>query len=513
MPRFAFVSSFMRRVEPARRFARSAWNRYRTLPTWLQMIIGVVAIMALLMGLSSITRGNTANSETTFPTVTIASLRSLSGTVSTIPVVGSVRSITEAELLAQSSGTVTSVRTKLGASVPPGFVIAELENASQRAAVLQAEGQYEAAVAARKGASVTDIAATARNTYATAYSTLDTLLKSYIDTFYGDPITYGPTFLIGYGSFDYAHFPTRRQELTRAMDAWRARLTTADSIDPETLLDEADAALRRAIALGNDIAAAATRINSDATSAQLAALASARSGFTTLQASVTAAKLAFQGQNTSATAGADASVKIALGTLRAAQAQYEKTLVRAPIGGTVNFLPIQVGDYVTALSHVATIAQNGTLEIVAYISETHRPNVSVGTEVLVDEQYPAVITQIAPALDPVTKQIEIRVALTSASPLVSGQSVRIALPSEAPSEESSGPLLLPLTALKLTPSARVLFSIGADDRLLAHPVEIGDVRGDRIEILTSLPTDLQIVTDARGLSEGQKVNVSSAFTL
>jgi hypothetical protein len=105
----------------------------------------------------------------------------------------------------------------------------------------------------------------------------------------------------------------------------------------------------------------------------------------------------------------------------------------------------------------------------------------------------------------------VHVALTGTSALVNGQSVRINLPNTAPATNSTaGPLLLPLTALKLTPSARVVFSVNEEGRLVAHEVTIGDVRGDRIEIQTSLPADLEIVTDARGFSEGQKVAVASS---
>jgi HlyD family secretion protein len=203
-------------------------------------------------------------------------------------------------------------------------------------------------------------------------------------------------------------------------------------------------------------------------------------------------------------------VKIALGSLNAAKAQLEKTFVRAPISGTINFLPIHVGDYVGQMSHVATVAQNGALEIVAYISEESRANLTVGAPVTVENTYPAIVTSIAPALDPITKQIEVHIALTGKSSLVNGQSVRINLPGAAVSTATTaGPLLLPLTSLKLTPSARVVFSVGEDSRLVAHTVTIGDVHGDRIEITTPLPADLQIVTDARGFSEGQKVTVAT----
>lgn len=510
MAQFPLMSNLRTRFSPVSNFASSTWSRYRGLSTWLQVAIGIV-ILIVLGGLYALTHKSSAvNDETTLPTVSIARVDSLSGTGSSIAVIGAVRSITEASILAQSGGTITALHTRLGASVPAGFIIAELENASQRAAVLQAQGSYEAALAARSGVSPSDIAATARNTYTTAYSTLDTLLKSDIDTFFGAVGGQGPQFLINPSPFDFSYFPLKRRSLTDAMNEWRDHVANASSQDPQTLLDEADRLTREVTALANDIAQAATKNDTSATAAQLTALAAARAGLTNIQSQVTAAKASYQGQSTSATAGADASIKIALGSLRGAQAQLEKTFVRAPIGGTINFLPIHMGDYVAAMTHVATVAQNGTLEIVAYVSEGTRALLSVGTKVMVEDSYPAIITSIAPALDPVTKQIEVHIALTEKSPLINGQSVRIALPGSTPiTTTSKGPLLLPLTALKLTPAARVVFSVGADGRLVANPVEIGDVHGDRIEITSPLSGDLEIVTDARGFSEGQKVTVAT----
>lgn len=514
-------SSFMSRLRgifhSVRTRSSRIWTSYRQMPLWQQIGIALV-ILAVLYGISTLLRGGAAASDTntTAPAVTLATVASLSGTSGSVNVLGTVRSISEADILAQSGGSVTALHAGLGAYVPTGYVIAELENASQRASVLQAEGSYDAALALQAGASPTDIAATARNTYTTAYSTLDTLLKSDIDLFFGDTGGQGPQLLISNTPYDYAYFPMKRQALTNAMTTWQQHLATAASSDPQTLLNEADMIVRLATALGNDLSRAATQPNSNANSAQLAALATARAGFASLQASITAAKTSYQGQNTSATAGTAASIKIALGSLRAAQAQLEKTLIRAPISGTVNFLTLHVGDYVTPLTHVATVAQNGALEITASVSEDTSSHLSVATKVLVEDIYPAVITSIAPALDPVTKQIEMHVTLTGKSPLVNGQSVRISLPTDTTNAKpatvatsTAQALLLPLTALKLTPAARVVFSVGTDDRLVAHPVTIGEVHGDRIEVTTALPEDLRIVTDARGLSEGQKVMIST----
>lgn len=488
------------------------YTLFKKLPFWLQVVCAVILVIALFVGLSALMKvfGPKDAADSSIPTVTLAPVAELSGGGASVGVIGTVRSITEASILAQSGGTVTAVNARLGGSVLAGSVLAQLENASQRASVLQAEGAYDAAIAARQGASPADIAQNARNTYNAAYSSLDSILENYVDTFYGEPGPQGPVFLISPAPFEFDHFAPKRAALKLKMDAWQTHLAGSTTADPQTLLAEADANVREANSLITDIASAATKYNGDANATQLAAIASARTSIATLQATITAAKQAYQSQGTGASAGADASVKTALGSLRAAQANLEKTLVRAPIGGQVNFLPIRVGDYVTPLQHVATVAQNGALEVIAYVSEDNRAQLSVGTKVKIENDFDGIVTSISPALDPVTKQVEVHVAVSGTSKLVNGQSVRVALPSAAPASiTATGPLLLPLTALKLTPSARVVFSIGEDGRLVSHAVQIGDVRGDRIEITSELPGDLRIVTDARGLSDGQKVKVAT----
>lgn len=491
--------------------AKKVWKKYRSYSKRTQIGIAV-AVVLLLLASHSIIGYFTKSPDMADvpPTVTLSTIGELSGTGSTASVIGNVRSVTEASILAESGGKITSIHTGLGKTVGAGTVLAQIDNASQRAAVLQAQGIYESALASRQGMSPGDVTANARNTYASAYSSVDSIVKSYIDTFYRGQGTAITEFTISSVPFDQNYFAPKRRELQQSLDLWKSHVATAQTGDPQTLLNEADMVTKQAIALAGDIATAANQFNSNATPAQQAALVSARSGLSGVEASIVAARQVNRSQTASATLGADASVKTALGSLRAAQAILEKTLIRTPIGGTVNFFPIHLGDYVTPLMHVATIAQNGALEIVSYVSESTRENMTVGQKVLVEDTYPGIITSIAPALDPVTKQIEVHVGVTTAGTLVDGQSVRITLPTAQTTETatSTGPLLLPLSAVKLTPSTRVVFSLGEDGKLISHPVEIGDVRGDRIEVLTSLPSDLRIVTDARGLSEGQKVQVS-----
>jgi multidrug efflux pump subunit AcrA (membrane-fusion protein) len=495
-----------------KQYAVLTWKRFRVLALWLQGVI-VIVILALLFGLFSLLspKADTAEANSA-RTVTLRSVTELSGNATGESIIGSVRSRSEAQILAEAGGTVRSLNTTIGAAVPAGFVIAELENDAARASVLQAEGAYDAAIASRSAVSPADVTTNARNAYRSAFTTLDALLENDVDAFFGSYTPTGPRVLLSHLQTDPATLSRKRAALQTTVDAWRKAVPSADTRDSKTLLNEAETIAHSIQALIEDLARSANDSGSGVTDDQMSALTAARSGVNTVLANIASARANERSGSVSSTASVDAGVKSALGMLRLAQANLEKTIIRAPIAGTVNFLPIRVGDYVTAFSHVATVAQNGALEIVTYVSEGTRTNLSAGMKVTLEDDATGVITAISPALDPVTKQIEVRIAVNGTTALVNGQSVRIQLPSSAvvaAPEKTAGPVLLPLAAVKLAATSRVVFTVGTDGRLVAVPVTIGDVRGERIEITSDLSTDARIVTDARGLSEGQQVTIAT----
>lgn len=522
-------------------FSASQWTRFRKLPMWGQVISAIVAVV-VVGGIIVLSHGTSAADDAnTARTVTVESISALNGTSDGVSVLGSVRSIAEAEILAQSGGTVTSVRGKIGQSVGAGYVIGSLDNASQAASVLQAQGAYESALAARSAtqlqsgnaqSSFVEAQTSARNTYKSTYTSLDSVLEGEVDTLFGGATPIGPQLLISDPSTG-TQLVRERSALKDVMDNWRISLDTSDSADPQVILDSAQQTLQRVSIFLTTLAHAANTTGSGATATQLSNLATARASVDGLLASISAARDAYRAKKTAAqvaqtqssstntdVASADATVKQALGSLRAAQAAYEKTVVRAPIGGTINFLSIHVGDYVAPMTHVATVARNNALEVVASLSDTDRDRVAVGDTVTIEGGYKAVVTSIAPALDPTTKQIEVHFAVSGdAANLVDGQSVHIALPTpttvkggQAAVVASSTPrsILLPLSAVKLRSDDRIVFTVDEKNQLVSHQVTIGDVIGDRIEIISGVSPDLIIVTDARGLSEGQKVIVATS---
>jgi multidrug efflux pump subunit AcrA (membrane-fusion protein) len=534
-------TSFSHVISSVRSFFKRTWHNFRSLKPLYQGLLVLILIIVVGVVTTFARTGTVATTTDSTPTVVLSTVGALSGNATGSDVIGTVRSISEADILAQSGGIVTRINATLGATVPAGFVIASLDNAAQAAVVLQAQGAYDAAVAARNitriqagnsQSSFAEAGTAARSTYRSAYTTLDSALTINVDTFFGVETPTGPQLRISPGTSN--NLTRRRAALDVTFTTWRAHLATVDSTDPIALLNEAFTNAQTLSAFLTDLAGAANDRDSQATSAQFTALAAARASVDGQLAAISGARDAYNAKQTAAqvgsvqsnstgtdTASADASVKQALGALRGAQAAYEKTIVRASLSGTLNFLPIHVGDYVTNLMHVATVAQNGSLEVVANISDSDRQSITVGQHLKVENTYDGVVTSVSPALNPVTHQIEMHIAIVRGDGLVNGQSVHITLPDAAASATktpvsatvtasttSSAPILIPLTAVKLTPSARVVFSVGADGRLVSNPVEIGDVLGDRIEIIAHLPTDLRIVVDARGLSEGQKVLIA-----
>ncbi len=526
-----------------RSFLLREWKRFLGATRRTQIII-VISLLLLVGAILVLARGHSSNSDTsTLPSVTLQRVDSFGANSNGVNVLGTVQSVSQADLLAQFGGMVQAVNTKLGSSVPAGFVVASLDSAAAAAAVLQARGGYDAAVAASRATSLqaqnttgslVEAQTSLRNTYQSSYTTLQSTISTQVSQLFGNNTPVGPALLINPLTTGDS-FPRQRRDLDVLLDAYRLSLATSDSTDPLTLLSNAQGWLTKVSTFLSALAVLANQQGSAATPAQLTALATAQATVNTLLSNISTARTAYNAAQTAASVSqtqssnsatevtsAQASIEQALGALRSAQAAYEKTVIRAPITGTINYLPIHTGDFVTANQRVATVARNNALEVVLELSQVDSNRVAVGDTVTIQGTYKGVITTIAPALNPTTKQIEVHVAVREGATLVNGQSVQVALPTIPTSRAAIGThasplnaatstilLQLPLTAVKLLPTERDVYTVDATGHIVAHPVEIGTVVGDRIEVTTPLDPSLEIVTDARGLAAGDAVQVTS----
>lgn len=447
-----------------------------------------------------------------------------------LSLIGTARAFTEAQVTAELAGRVTSVSVALGEYVQAGKVIGVLENATERASVLQAEGAYEAAVAAaaQSGVSIdqaqTDLT-TAKNaavlSYQGAYNTTNNVVRNTVDDFFSNTDSKYVGLRIDGRGFTTSLNSERVAYQTLLAD-WQLRSATiSTTADLFAELQYARANVQRTITLLDSFLTVFSEQPNNAryTEAELnqfiaeftaekttligvqSSLDAAEAGIISATESLKKAELAGVGSVASA---ADAQVKQALGVLRAAEANLEKTIFRTPISGTVNNLSIKAGDFINSFSTVAVIANNSALEIVTYVSEQEQSLLAVGDEVLIEGQYSGTITQIAPAVDTVTRKIEVRIA-TEAAGVVNGDTVRVTVQNTS-STARLEKVAVPLTAVKFDAENGSVFFV-EDGRLVARPVTLGVIRGGSVEVVEGLSAHESFVRDVRGLQVNTDVTV------
>ncbi len=502
-----------------------AWTKKTTNRYLALLVVTILVVFAVRSGGDEVV----VESTPLLPVVETTTARELTYSDS-VSLIGTVRSISEANITSERAGRVTSVPVSLGDTVSVGKVIATIENASEQAAVLQAEGAYEAAVAASALSGVgVDEARTnlevaennAVSTYKNAYNTVNNVILNNVDTFFSTPNATLPGLKIdgrGYTAF-LNDERVSYQNLLPLWSGFATSLTPDDNLEIE--LQAAISHVEKTLVIvdtfiiifndqGNSRAytdsellsfsASFTGLRSNLVATQ-GELQNALSTLASAKDTLKKAELSASGGTTST---ADAQVKQALGSLRAAQANLGKTILRSPISGTVNALTVRTGDFVGSFESVATVANNGAFEIVTYVGDSEKERIMIGDLATIDGSYSGVISDIAPAIDAATGKTEVRFA-SEAIGLTNGKTVRIAL-SATTSSAVIDTIEVPLTALKFKSENGSLLKV-ENGVLVEVPVTLGAVRGDVAVIEAGITLDTEFVKDARGLTSGDAVTL------
>ncbi len=520
----------------------------------------IILIGAVVFVLST---GDTAEAPASEPStdtiVTVASVATLASEDNApLSLLGEVRSVSQAELRTRKSGTVTGVYVRAGEYVQAGAVLAEIDNAAERAAVLSAQGALAAAQAqldrTRTGDREEDKAsavsqsqsaalslATARDRARAAYSQSYTLAQDAIfartDDLFTDPYTVAPNFRVLSASYDERKAVEKeRVAIGMMLEQWKERAQgTIPDDQLETRLVEAGRDLERIKMFLDGISsyvseqetsgdftesdkstqegsvlAARTAIDS-----ARAAINGAQTGLVNAQNAAEVARLAEQkssaGARTEDVRVAEAGVMQARGALQSAQAAYENSIIRTPIAGTVTTMNIAKGDFVSSLSVAAIIANEKALEIEAFVSEATRDRFAPGLPVRIGEHHAGVVTSVAPGLDPETKKARVTIGVTSSDiMLTNGSYVEVTLNGSSTKKTADrvDGHRIPLSAIKVLPEGLAVFTIREDGTLAAHKIQEGTITGDSM-LVHDLAPDMLIVTDVRGLKEGDRVSVAS----
>jgi multidrug resistance efflux pump len=453
-------------------FAKIDWKSRRT--------IGALALIVVLLGAGAYVllrgKGPQEAAEESLRTVEMIDIAAYTkqGSVET-----TANGTREVVMRAEVGGKVARVAQK-GVHVALGQIVAELENSSQRAALLQAEGTLGIADSAlskvRRGsreeqqailgtnvssaqANLATAKEAAVTALASAYSAVEDAVHRKADPLFTGADSGSPHFSVPTTETQLASQAentrialgaTLRREAGKAPSistnddlAAEIKLTDTELRTTRSFLDTLIAAVNKAVPTNGvtssdiatyktDLAAARTNI-----SASISALTTASETLASRTAAISVAQKTQEQGSTADEAdvlSASASVKQAQGAYAAALAAYQKTIIRAAAPGTIIACAPGVGDVISTGADVCRIAASGN---------------------------------------------------------ISGSS-----------------FALPLSAVKYTPSGAYVFEIDDSGVVHAKAVETGLVSADSIAV-AGLAGVERIVKDIRGLKDSEKVQVAA----
>lgn len=216
----------------------------------------------------------------------------------------------------------------------------------------------------------------------------------------------------------------------------------------------------------------------------------------------------------SAVTGAQAQVADARARLASVRQQLDDAVVTAPISGVLSGRPVNAGDVVSPGTLLATIIDPSSMLLEASVRSDALASLKINTPVEFEVRgYPGQtfeghIERIAPAADPVTRQVNIFVDV----PNTRGLLVAGLFAEGRVTSERRQAILVPATAVDTGGQSAWVLRL-RDGKAERVPVKVGvrDDRSERIEILSGVAAgDVLLGGAARAITPGTPVTVTGA---
>jgi HlyD family secretion protein len=204
---------------------------------------------------------------------------------------------------------------------------------------------------------------------------------------------------------------------------------------------------------------------------------------------------------------ANARVRVAQAQLGGARARIGRLDIRAPSAGLILARNVEVGQVVSAgAGGLFRLARGGEMEMRASMSQQDLAMVRPGMQATVqpigiDRSIAGQIWQIAPVIDPVSRQGEVRIAIPydpSIRPGGFAEARIVAGSTTAP--------MLPQSAVLSDEKGNYVYVVNAQNKVVRRAVKIGAVGADGVTVSEGLSGQERVVLSAGPfLNEDQKV--------
>lgn len=487
------------------------------------VLVATLAILAVVLmsvaGRMVASKNTSELSGSNVRQVALVDVRTFRDDLSTVSVDGVVESASQVDIKSQVSAPVATVYFSVGDNVAQGQTIMELQNADIRAQLDQARanltlvrGQYssgDVAVNSTRKAAIDRI----RDSYTKADDAITGQIGQFL--YNGNPNNPQLQEYVG----DSTVLNALSLKWTATLEAIRVWKVTVDSLSDTSSQAEVDAALnlsQKTLATVSGfldtLSAALVSATRSSTESNLALVNSWKAIASAARATTNASISSFTSTGTSFAAN-DAQISAAEAGVKALQAQLAKTIITAPISGTIASLPLRTGEYASMGQSITTIVGSGGLQIKAFASSEDIDRIEKGAPVTVQGTVPGIVGSIAPSVNQITKKVEVKILVPAGerSNLVVGQSVqaKIVAPAKTSVQTAvsvkSSLYVLPIQNVKIIPGGAYVYTVDADSKIVRHEVVLGEVKGDFVEIKSGIAEDMKIVSPVYELEEGEVV--------
>jgi RND family efflux transporter MFP subunit len=222
-------------------------------------------------------------------------------------------------------------------------------------------------------------------------------------------------------------------------------------------------------------------------------------------------------------AAAGANIKANAAALQAARASLEYTLIRAPFDAVVLTKNADIGDIVTPLgaaanakAAVVSIADLGSLQVEADVSETNLSTVKVGQpcEIQLDAfpeaRFRGVVHAIVPTADRTKATVMVKVRFVDKDPRVLPEMrAKVAFLSKPLNPGEQKPITaVHRSALVNHDGTSSVFLVREGNRVGERTVKVGAAFGDMVEILDGVkPGDQVVMRPPERMKNGTKIKI------
>ena len=521
----------------------------------ITVIFSILAVaaasLATINALKTQTSGQTAESA---PMVSLVSASDYQKQKTVDIGNGTVQSLGQADLRSQFSAPITRINAKLGDKVGAGQVLIQLKNDDIIAQMDQAQAALASAQSRldelKRGNRAEDIAISQTsagetqtaliNSIKDAYAKSDDAIHNHIDKFFQNPRGINADFLIilNIGGNQATVQPSNsdlardvsneKYALESTFKIWQDSTSklhaSAEKNEIEIALAAAKSNLQSEIDFMNLMAPIVNDLTIDNTTYKQV-LDGYKTEFSASRSTVSGALASLQGAETSwRTANKSLDLKLAgsseeqisqgqaavdqaQASVNALRATLAKTAIVSPIAGEISYINGHIGEFVSAGALVASVINPDALQVKAYVSENDLPFVSENDAATIGDNATGIVQTISPAVDSQTKKAEINVLVTknARNQIVVGQSVSLKIAS-AKLKQTGNAYLLPIEMVRFSGNGNYVFTVG-NGLIEQVPVTTGEIVGENVYVIEGITPDMKIVSSARGLKAGDKVNI------